>query len=375
MDKLTIKKAFTIFGRGGRGISRVLETNLPVGYKNHLPFEEEVHTLIFTNPEVGYGHKHLAKGLNSEQKLGYHDVGPNMLTFIGDNIKLFKPLVNSFYHVIADDLAEIVYCLQSSPKNVELILDITDIKDKLDSVEWDLVNYFLSCLDKDGIKYSLVDLSDVNGIYINNFTKMLFPFHSGARLDILYEYLTSHLSIAANGDGNRKIFISRAQAKFSDLGENTKNFSYPNDSRMDDHHKLEQIFADLGFDIIYGESIKTFEQQVALFNSARIVAGVTGSGLTNAMFMKPGGILIELSTPLITHSPLITDTYFEENGIEPEDMGLDPNLVQEIHMFYHNLAFFRNILYVSIPNFLRRSDKIKEFIESIPGLKDFISHE
>jgi hypothetical protein len=91
--------------------------------------------------------------------------------------------------------------------------------------------------------------------------------------------------------------------------------------------------------------------------------------------MKPGGILIELATPLITHSPLITEGYFAENEIDPEDIALDPNLVQELHMFYHNLAFFRDIVYVSIPNFHRKAEKIKSIIENVPGLKDFITHE
>jgi hypothetical protein len=375
MDKTAIKKAFTAFGRGGQGISRVLESNIPRGYKNHLPFIEEVSTMVFSDPQVGHGTKHLAKGLGAAVANGYQDVGPNVLNFVNDNIKLFKPLVNSFYHVIADDLAEIVYALEISPKNIELIIDITDIKHKLDQVEWDLVNYFLACLDKDKVKYSLVDLTEVDGIYINKFSKVLFPFHSGARLDLLYEYLTKHLTIAADKSGERKIFISRNQVAESNFGEHTENFSYPNDNRMDSHQEIEKVFFDMGFDIVYGEAIQTFEEQIALFHSARVVAGVTGSGLTNAMFMKPGGILIELATPLITHSPLITEGYFEENDIDPKDIALDPNLVQELHMFYHNLAFFRDIVYVSIPNFHRKTEKIKKIIESVPGLKDFISHE
>lgn len=373
MNSNFIKKAFTVFGRSGQGISRVLETNIPKGYKNHLPYTEETSTLVFTNPESKHGKKHLAKGLSAETLPGYQDVGPNTLNFVSNNIKIFKPLVNSFYHVVADDLAEIVYTMQISPKNVEFIFDITDIKNKLSSPEWDLVNFFLSCLDKDKVKYSLVDLSEVDGMYINKFSKAVFPFHSGARLDLLYEYLTKHLTIAASGDGNRKIFISRGQVADLGFGDGTKNFSYPTDRRMDDHTAIEKVFIDMGFEVIYGESINTFEEQVALFNSARVVAGVTGSGLTNAMFMKPGGLLIELATPLITHSPLITSTYFLENDIDPDDISYDPNLVQELHMFYHNLAFFRDIVYVSIPNFERKTEHIKKLIETTPGLKDFIS--
>lgn len=369
-----IKKAYTIFDRGN-GISRVLETNIPQGYNNHLPYHDGIHTVIFPEyqPELN---RHMAKGLSFEIMDGFNDYGSedSKIHFLGKSKKLFKTLVKSYYHVVADDLAEIVYALSISEKNTELILDITDIRDLLDKPEWDLIKFFLSCLDKEKVKYTLVDLSKVEAMYIENFTILLFPFHSGARLNILSDFLQKHIGYEIPKTPNRKIFISRAHTNYSELGENSKNFSYPNDSRIDDHYKLEKIFTDLDFEVIYAESIQSFEEQISIFSSAKIVAGLTGSGLTNALFMKPGGILLEISTPLITHSPLISGPYFEENNIDPKEIALDPNLVQEIHLFYHNLAFFQDLFYISISNMERSHELVRERIESYPGLKDLLKN-
>jgi hypothetical protein len=88
--------------------------------------------------------------------------------------------------------------------------------------------------------------------------------------------------------------------------------------------------------------------------------------------MQPGGTIVEISTPLITKSPIITKEYLMEKGINPEDYDLDINVVQEIHMFYHNLAFFKEHAYISIPNYFRDSDRIKSFIDANKPLKELL---
>jgi hypothetical protein len=283
-------------------------------------------------------------------------------------------LVRSFYNIIADDLAEIVYALTINP-DVELIINVSDVADQLERPEWDMVKFFLDCLDKKKIKYTLVDFTKFDVVYIDNFTNLVFPFHSGARLDLLTDFLLENVSGPKFPTENRKVFVSRRNTLSSDFLPDAVNFSYKNDKRVDDAENLENVFKDLGFEIVYAESLGSFEDQVRFFSSVRVLAGVTGSGLTNALFMQPGGVLIELSTPLITHSPMISGNYFKKNKIDPTSMNPNPNMVQEIHMFYHNLAFFKELLYLSIPNFTRESEKIRDFIATNPGLKEFITYE
>jgi hypothetical protein len=54
---------------------------------------------------------------------------------------------------------------------------------------------------------------------------------------------------------------------------------------------VEQVFAADGFEVIYPETL-TFEEQLALFGQARIVAGPAGSALHNLLFCRPGTPLI-----------------------------------------------------------------------------------
>lgn len=372
-----LDKLFTSFSRSGDMIARVLETNFPEGYPNNLPFYQGIHTVKLTDhpDKTDNPSKAIAKDIFPHNIYkGYHSVDGEAIHFLGKKHKLVKTLVRSFYHIIADDLAEIVYALNIKP-DVELIINISDVADNLERPEWDMVRFFLECLDKKKIKYTVVDFSKFDVVYIENFTNLVFPFHSGARLDMLTDFLIENVSGTIPPTGNRKLFVSRRNTMVEDFLPDAVNFSHKNDRRIDNAENLEKIFSDLGFEIVYAESLGTFEDQIRFFADARVVAGVTGSGLTNALFMRPGGVLIEISTPLITHSPMISAQYFKKNKIDPIMMSPNPNMVQEIHMFYHNLAFFKNLLYVSIPNFSRESDQIREFIESIPGLKEFITHD
>ena len=171
----------------------------------------------------------------------------------------------------------------------------------------------------------------------------------------------------------RKLFISRKMQGDKEDIYDAQNFSYHNDNRIDNHEELEKIFLDLGFEIVDTEVFSDFNDQIKLFKEAKIVASLTSSGIANALFMNNGSTLVEIVTPLITQSPLASSYYFEEVGIDPTDYELDINLVQEVHMFYHNLAFFKDHLYVGIPNYTRESAKIKEFIEAHPTLKALLS--
>jgi hypothetical protein len=58
-------------------------------------------------------------------------------------------------------------------------------------------------------------------------------------------------------------------------------------ARVFPHHRI-QIFSDLDKDMMMCMAC-----QAQVFNSAEVVVGVHGAGLTNAVFMNPGGILVE----------------------------------------------------------------------------------
>jgi Glycosyltransferase 61 len=59
---------------------------------------------------------------------------------------------------------------------------------------------------------------------------------------------------------------------------------------------VEKIFQQAGFQILYPETV-SFEEQLAFYANADVVAGPSGSALHNSLFMKPGAKLIELGDP------------------------------------------------------------------------------
>ena len=375
--KIDLTKNFSKFARVGRSISRVIQTNLPEGYDNHLPHYPGMHTVKFDSTyEMDINPNKQITSYFTEENIfkGFlESKDARVIHFIDNKPKAIKTISESFYHAIADDLAEIVSTILLYP-DIELILDVSDIAKGIDHPTNDFFRFFLDCLEKEKIKYTLVDFSKFDIVYINDFRLISFPFHSGARLDLLYEFLKKHLKFPTS-EPTKKIFISRGITMPKEASIHTKNFTYPNDNRIDSHGNLEKIFEDLGFEIVHAEHIMNFQSQLDLFMNAKTIAGLTGSGLTNAIFMKPGGTVIEIATPLITQSPLIHAEYLQSNKIDPKEFEVDVNMVQEIHTFYQNMAFFKNHTYLSIPNFNRKSEDVKAFIEASPKLKAFLKDD
>jgi hypothetical protein len=65
---------------------------------------------------------------------------------------------------------------------------------------------------------------------------------------------------------------------------------------MINERQVENVFLDAGFRVMHPEHWR-FEQQVALFQRAEIIAGVEGSALHNSVFMRPGQRVINIGTP------------------------------------------------------------------------------
>lgn len=74
--------------------------------------------------------------------------------------------------------------------------------------------------------------------------------------------------------GDRKIFISRKNASFS---------------RIVNESEVAQLFKDNGYDVVCTEAL-TYRQQVELFSSARCIVGATGAAFTNVIYCNPGTV-------------------------------------------------------------------------------------
>jgi len=130
---------------------------------------------------------------------------------------------------------------------------------------------------------------------------------------------------------------------------------------MDYEKRLEDYFLSLGFEIVYPDEFKSFEEQMNFFYSAKTVASLTGSGLTNACFMQPGSTVIEICTPLISFTQI-------GNGVT--DHGSVGQ--EEIHHFYNVISTMMDHNYIAIQNMSRSSEHVIQKIENNKSLKKFL---
>jgi hypothetical protein len=325
-----------------------------------LPGFKGMFTIRNINPDTSDDLFYFHPGLNVIE--GYvESSNASSLNLIDGKKKIVKSICNSFYHSILDDFSEILYALEKHPDH-EVIIDISDIFKSLhrDNSEWDFFNMFVKQLVEDGVSVKIVELKKYDIIYMDDFRIVEFIYESGKKSNLVYEFFKKMVT-DKDIKPTKNVFVSRGMLG---MGRNyeVEGLSYTNDNRMEDHEALESYFADLGYEIIHAEKFSSFQEQLDYFYSAKTMVSLTGSGLTNAAFMQPGGIMFEIVTPLVVAVPF--------PGI-PKDIT-DPFYVQEIHNFYKNLAYYQNHTYACVQNPNRSIDEFKATMENTPGLKAFL---
>lgn len=128
---------------------------------------------------------------------------------------------------------------------------------------------------------------------------LLLPSHvaptGNFNAEILKSLAARYISSVVDADDEKwtatdlvgsKIWVSRARAE---------------KRKIVNEKELYPILRDFGFEVYETERL-TFGEQVRLFNSARVVAGLHGAGLSNMLFMNPGGNVIEVRRENDCHS-------------------------------------------------------------------------
>jgi hypothetical protein len=285
----------------------------------------------------------------------------HFLDFVSDQPKVLIPISMSFYHFYHDFFGAFLTQYELMP-DAKYIIDITVIKDI--SPLPSFLKLFFKFLNDNKVDYESVDFGKTNKININNFYYTNLQAESSELNDpALKIYNMSQNYVKdVNVLANRKIFLSRKNFQNRDLSPFiNERLPFQNDNRIDDEKKAEEYFKTLGFEVVIPENFKNFEEQINYMYEAKTIISYTGSGLTNAFFMRPGSTVIELVTPLISFSSL-------GNGVT-EALS---NAQEEIHHFYHLLAQSMNHKYIGIRNKERSIDKIIETIESDKALKLFL---
>lgn len=280
------------------------------------------------------------------------------LNLIDGKNKIFASVSPSIFHFVAEDMLNIISMAMFVKKysNMEIIIDISGIWEALhDGKKFDIFWFFLKTLKDKKINHKLINSKKFDVIYIDNFYALpnilLTPMEKYLQLsEYLSEYIRDPEQIPY-----RKVYISRK--KYTDGQITTTMVNIPDvgktevyNARIDDESVLEEYFSSLGFEIIYPEDFETFEDQLNFFYSVKTVASITSAGMTNQLYMKPGGNVIEIITPLI--------------AVPVNQLGQEGYVNAEFHNYYKNIASSMGHAYIGIPNLNGKAEEFKQLVST-----------
>jgi hypothetical protein len=288
---------------------------------------------------------------------GYLDAsgskGIKTLDLTGPKDKIVISLQQSVYHFLIDDLGGIMEAFKQFP-DAEYIIDVSGVHHEMFLTDsYHFYKFFAQSLNDYGIDYKIVHLMDFDVIYMDKFYILDYGYIPVDRGHSIFNYFLPYVEDKSI-EPTKKVFLSRTkmESDYSDQVVDKSGKTLLPKKRMDDETKLERLFVSLGYEIVYPENFKDFREQINFFYSVKTIASLTSSGLSNSVFMQPGGNVIEITTPLIV-APIASD-------------GAVGSVNIEVHHFYKHLAYQKGHFYFSLPN---PDLKIQELLSFIKGNK------
>ena len=270
------------------------------------------------------------------------NVFENSLDLRSKNKKLLIILPDNFYHYFVD-LCIPILAAHSVEPDIEIIVDESffhftdeDSSEKAPSY----YSFVYEMMNNLNIKYRTIKAHDLT-IVINNFimpNDITFFDRFLESAVFLKDYIEKFI-VDTNAEPYRKVYLSRQ------AGPNTPGF------RVDSEKKLMEYFSGIGFEHTDQNHFANINDQIKFFYETKIVCGLTGSGLTNMLFMKDFQTVIELVSLMEFPGP--SDT-------EP--------VKEEIHDFYKMMAFDKKHTLINIPNVNKKHQDLTKLIDTQMGM-------
>ena len=248
--------------------------------------------------------------------------------------KAIITIYNSIYPFLSVVDAILSFMKDPDIKDVEIIIDTSPLGNKSTNFS----NWLPEILISKNIKYKLIDSSEYEHVLINNFYIIFQGFTLKDKMFL--NFYEESLDFVKNKSQKpfRKVFVSREE---HDRLRNIELYT-----RCDDQKKLEDSFRSRGFEICYPEKdFNTFSEQVSYFYECKVIAGLSGGGLANALFMRPEGKMVELLTSFKFD--------YQNNG----------KVLEEMHGFYQHISFLQKHCLITISNIDRRASEIERLME------------
>lgn len=286
-------------------------------------------------------------------------------SFLSEDKKIFLEVSSSQFHLLYNTLGTILHLFEQD-KETLFILNADEINSN--SLAGTLKDFFFNLLDYHNIRYETysnnLGLGMVNAKNFYSRRNNYVDIISHKPVTSITKYTNSFIE-KNNVAPFRKIYLSRK------IVNQEKDISYGSDDiiqinrklfdRIDNEEKLEKYFSENGFEIVYPENFKTFEDQILFFNEVQTVVSLSGAGLSNGIFMQQNSNIVELLTSHYVWRP----RYENNKRII--------SITEEEHFFYASIAFEKGLNYIAINNKEKNADILINRINENSIFKGVIS--
>lgn len=189
-----------------------------------------------------------------------------------------------------------------------------------------------------------VEYIEAEAFYVSNFVHFEMPLHVSDLLlpPVVGRFLAEDITTSSYG---RKIYLSRSKTTTS----NSRILS-----RIDDEQKLEDYLVSLGFEVLIPEQYSSYQEQLNVIASAKILASITSSALYSALVLPPTSKIVEIATLVHVGEDLdLTNAWFPEH--------------------YRFIAHIQGNMYLPIPNPNFKADDVIAYIENNPEIKAILA--
>jgi hypothetical protein len=270
----------------------------------------------------------------------------NLLERINETPKGIMLITNNYFHYFADFVGPIYAfinnCISLNIDRVEIIgVDLDGENSSAQKFSSFLEHCLQKFSDRIDISYTTVT-ANVGGVGFGepfikiNKSRVIDQRDIGISIDFIYENAKSFSEISEEVIPSKKVFISRKNDSVKDAADNRTLYE----------EDCEEFFLSIGFEVVNGEAFETLQEEISYFRDASVLVGVTGSGLTNSMFMNPGQTVIEIVCPI-----KFTD--------EPK---------YEIHNFYKTISMLKKHKYVAVPNINSTKEELLEQLAAVANM-------
>ena len=240
----------------------------------------EYHNGIIVNEKLrGFGvfdeHFHFVKSSSQVRKNNgnfYPKFNHNNIPCVDEDVVFVGNVYNQFGHFLLEHMNRAYARLDDKYKNMKYVL----INNK--SVD-PVPEYMFTLLELLGIKRQniliLEHTTQFRNVYVPD-QGFNLPVYSSDKFGQTFQKIADN--VKSEKTVYDKIYVSRAKLK------SRKTYG---------EEKIQQIFERNGYKVIYPETLP-LEQQIAIIKDCKYLAGCAGTALHLALFMKPGGTVIQI---------------------------------------------------------------------------------